>query len=286
MEAGDFPTDAYVMAGLSGLAGARLRIVPRAELGSALDSNVALLLITHVHYATGAVHDMAAMTAAAHAAGALTLWDISHSAGALALDLDADGADFAVGCGYKYLNGGPGAPAFAFVARRHHADFAPPLTGWMGHAEPFAFAPGFTPAPGVRRLLVGTPPILAMAALACGVESFAGIDMAAAEAKSAALVHGFAALAAAHCPGITVEPPATRHGCQLILRHPDGRRIMAALISRGVIGDFRPPDRLRFGFPALYTRFVDVWDAVEALADVVATGAWRDPRFDRLGQVC
>jgi kynureninase len=286
IEADDFPTDAYVMAGLAGLTGATLRCVPRADLVTALDADVALLVLTHVHYATGAVHDMAAMTAAAHAAGALTLWDISHSAGALALDLDGDGADFAVGCGYKYLNGGPGAPAFAYVARRHWADVAPPLTGWMGHADPFAFAPAYAPAPGVRRLLTGTPPILAMAALAGGIDSFAGVDMAAAEAKSAALVRHFAALVTAHCPGVTVEPPGARHGCQLVVRHPQGRRLTAALIDRGVIGDFRPPDRLRFGFPALYTRFVDVFDAVMVLADVLAGEAWRDPRFDRQGRVC
>jgi kynureninase len=286
VEAGDFPTDAYVMAGLARLAGATVRIVPHAGLKAALGDDVALLLLCHVHYATGAVHDMAAMTAAAHAAGALTLWDISHSAGALALHLDRDGADFAVGCGYKYLNGGPGAPAFAYAARRHWSALAPPLTGWMGHADPFAFATDYAPASGVRRLLTGTPPILAMTALAGGVASFQGIDMAAAEAKSAALVRCFAALAAADCPGVTIEQPASRHGCQLVIRHPEARRIMAALIARGVIGDFRPPDRLRFGFPALYTRFVDVWDAVAALAEVLKAEAWRDIRRDSLGPVC
>lgn len=286
IEADDFPTDAYVMAGLAGLAGATLRRVPRADLLAALDADVALLMLTHVHYASGAVHNMAAMTAAAHAAGALTLWDISHSAGALALHLDADGADFAVGCGYKYLNGGPGAPAFAYAARRHSPALAPPLTGWMGHADPFAFAPDYAPAPGVRRLLAGTPPILAMTALASGIATFTGIDMAMAEAKSSALVKAFAALVSTHCPHITVEPPVGRHGCQLVLRHPEGRRIMAALIARGVIGDFRPPDRLRFGFPALYTRFVDVWDAAATLADVLATKAWRDIPAEALGKVC
>lgn len=286
-EADDFPTDRYAMEGLAGLAGAEVRAVPRGHIASALNDDVTLLLLTHAHYATGAVHDMKAMTAAAHAANALTLWDLSHSAGALALHLDADGADFAVGCGYKYLNGGPGAPAFAYVARRHWEVLAPPLQGWMGHAAPFDFASSWSPAPGVRRLLAGTPPILAMTGLAAGVKSFAGIDMAAAEAKSATLVAAFAELAAARCPGLIVETPAagTRHGCQVVLRHPYGRRVMAALIERGIIGDFRPPDRMRFGFPALYTRFADTWDAVDVLADVLNRSEWQDARFDSLGVV-
>jgi kynureninase len=286
IESDDFPTDAYVMDGLAKLTGARLHRVARAGLAAALGPDVALLLLTHTHYATGGVHDMAAMTAAAHAAGALTLWDISHSAGALALHLDRDGADFAVGCGYKYLNGGPGAPAFAYAARRHWRELSPALTGWMGHDKPFDFAADYAPAAGVRRLLVGTPPILAMTALASGVATFAGIDMAAAEAKSAALVRAFAALVSRHCPGIGVELPDGRHGCQLVIRHSEGRRIMAALIARGVIGDFRPPDRLRFGFPALYTRYVDVWDAVATLAQLLESQAWRDIQPETLGPVC
>jgi kynureninase len=285
IEADDFPTDAYVMDGLARLTGTRLQRVARADLAAALGPDVAVMVLAHTHYATGAVHDMAAMTAGAHAAGALTLWDISHSAGALALNLDGDGADFAVGCGYKYLNGGPGAPAFAYAARRHWAGFAPPLTGWMGHAHPFAFAADYAPAAGVRRLLIGTPPILAMTALASGVATFAGIDMSLAEAKSAALVRAFAALVSAHSPGVTVETPTGRHGCQLVVRHPEGRRIMAALIARGVIGDFRPPDRMRFGFPALYTRFVDVWDAVAVLAQLLESGTWREIDLEALGPV-
>ncbi len=285
-EAGDFPTDAYVLAGLAHNVGAELRLVPRDAIAAAIDTNVALLVLTHAHYATGAVHDMAAMSAAAHAAGALTLWDLSHSAGALHLALDADGADFAIGCGYKYLNGGPGAPAFAYAARRHHGEFRPPLQGWMGHAAPFDFTQDYAPAPGIARLAVGTPPILAMTALAAGVATFDGIAMADAEAKSVALVRTFAALVATHCPGVAVEPPAAgRHGAQLILRHSHGRRVMAALIARGVIGDFRPPDRLRFGFPALYTRFTDLWDAAQALAAVLESGEWQAARFDTLGVV-
>ena len=285
-EAADFPTDAYVLAGLAQFAGAELRLVASDAIAAALTDEIALLVLTHAHYATGAVHDMAAITAAAHAAGALVLWDLSHSAGALHLALDADGADFAIGCGYKYLNGGPGAPAFAYAARRHHGVFRSPLQGWMGHAAPFDFTQDYAPAAGIARLAVGTPPILAMTALAAGVATFNGIALAEAEAKSAALVRCFADLVAANCPGVSVEPPgAARHGAQVIVRHPHGRRVMAALIARGVIGDFRPPDRMRFGFPALYTRFVDLWDAVDIIADVIDSGEWQDARFDTLGMV-
>jgi kynureninase len=285
MEASDFPTDAYVMQGLAQLAGATLKRVPRAELVAALDEDVALLLLTHAHYVTSQVHDMAAMSAAAHAAGALTLWDLSHSAGALVVNLDADGADFAVGCGYKFLNGGPGAPAFAYMARRHWDAAQPALTGWMGHAAPFDFAADYAPASGARRLLTGTPPILAMRALEAGVATFDGIDLAAAEAKSRHLVQLFAA-GAATLPGITVDaPPQSRHGAHVIIRHPEARRVMAVLIARGVIGDMRPPDAMRFGFPALTTRFADVGLALAALQVVLASGEWQEERFAPKGVV-
>jgi len=285
MEASDFPTDAYVMQGLAGLAGAKLKRVPRAELVAALDDDVALLLLTHAHFVTSQVHDMAAMSAAAHAAGALTLWDLSHSAGALVVNLDADGADFAVGCGYKFLNGGPGAPAFAYMARRHWGAAQPALTGWMGHAAPFDFAADYAPASGARRLLTGTPPILAMRALEAGVATFDGIDLAAAESKSRELVHLFAA-GAATLPGVTVDaPPGVRHGAHVIIRHPEARRVMSALIARGVIGDMRPPDAMRFGFPALTTRFADVGLALDALMAVLASGEWQEERFAPKGMV-
>ncbi|WP_439547028.1 kynureninase [Sandarakinorhabdus sp.] len=285
MEAEDFPTDAYVMQGLARLAGVTLRRVPRADLPDALNDDVALLLLTHAHYLSGQVHDMAGMSAAAQAVGALTLWDLSHSAGAIAVQLDADGADFATGCGYKYLNGGPGAPAFAYVARRHWATCEPALTGWMGHAAPFDFAADHEPAPAARRLLTGTPPILAMRALEAGIDTFAGIDMAAAEAKSRALVQLFAAGAAA-IAGVTVDPlPTGRHGAHCIIRHPQARRVMNALIARGVIGDCRPPDAMRFGFPALTTRFADIGLALAALQAVLASGEWQDDRFAPKGVV-
>lgn len=277
VEAGDFPTDAYVLDGLAALAGAEVRRVP--VLADALGDDVALVLASHVHFSTGAVHDMAALTRAAQAAGALTLWDLSHSAGALAVDLNGAGADFAVGCGYKFLNGGPGAPGFAFAAQRHFDGLVNPLSGWFGHAAPFAFEPGYRPAEGVRRLLAGTPPVLALKALEAGVATFDGIDLAVAAAKSRALGDLFLALMAARCPEFAAACPADGRGAQVTLAHPDGYAVMQALIARGVIGDFRPPDRLRFGFPALYTRFVDVWDAVEFLARVMASGEWGEERF-------
>lgn len=285
MEASDFPTDAYVMQGLAQLAGAKLKRVPRTELVAALDDDVALLLLSHAHYVTSQVHDMAAMSAAAHAAGALTLWDLSHSAGALVVNLDADGADFAVGCGYKFLNGGPGAPAFAYMARRHWETAQPALTGWMGHAAPFDFTADYAPAMGARRLLTGTPPILAMRALEAGVATFDGIDLSQAEAKSRQLVHLFAA-GAATLPRVTVDAPhAVRLGAHVIIRHPEARRVMTALIARGVIGDMRPPDAMRFGFPALTTRFADVGLALDALQAVLASGEWREERFAPKGMV-
>jgi kynureninase len=285
MEAGDFPTDAYVMQGLARLAGVTLKRVARADLVAALDEEVALLLLAHAHYVTGQVHDMAAMSAAAHGVGALTLWDLSHSAGALVVRLDDDRADFAVGCGYKYLNGGPGAPAFAYLARRHWDAARPALTGWMGHAAPFDFAADYAPARGARRLLTGTPPILAMRALEAGVATFNGIDLAACEAKSRALVQYFAA-GAANLPGVTVDaPPAGRHAAHVIIRHGQARRVMAALIARGVVGDMRPPDAMRFGFPALTTRFADIGLALDALAAVLTSGEWREDRFAPRGMV-
>lgn len=285
MEADDFPTDAYVMQGLAGLAGAAVQRVPRSALAAALNADTALLLLTHVHYVSGAVHDMAAINAAAHAAGALTLWDLSHAVGAIAVQLDADGADLAVGCGYKYLNGGPGAPAFAYMARRHWQACEPALTGWMGHARPFDFAADHVPAPAARRLLTGTPPILAMRALEAGVATFDGIDMAAAEAKSRHLVHLFAA-GAASLPGVHVDPlPAGRHGAHSIIRHPAARRVMTALIARGVVGDMRPPDAMRFGFPALTTRYADVGAALSAIRAVLESVEWQDERHAPKGAV-
>ena len=278
-EEGNFPTDVYVLQGLAALTGTELRVVPSGEIVAALDESVALLLLTQTNYRSGAVHDMAALTAAAHAAGALACWDLSHSAGAIAVELNAAQADMAVGCGYKFLNGGPGAPAFAFVARRHHDAFAQPLTGWMGHAAPFAFEGDYRPGTGITRMLCGTPGVIGMAALASGVATFDGIDMATAAAKSTALGDLLIALVEQRCPEIGIASPRSARGAQVSLSHPNAYEVCQALIARSVIGDFRPPDVLRFGFPALYVRFADIWDAVEYLSRVLASGEWRDARF-------
>ena len=282
-EVDNFPTDLYVAQGLAELLGGRceLRLVERARLAEALDREVAVLMLTHVDFRSGEMHDMAAWTEAAHAAGALVLWDLAHSAGAMPVDLDGCGADLAVGCGYKYLNGGPGAPAFSFVAGRHHGDLRSPLWGWMGHAAPFEFATSYQPAPGVARLLVGTPPILSLAALECGVESVAEIGISQLRAKSVALTELFIGLVDRDCGGHGLElgsprDPA-RRGSQVALRHPEGYAVMQALIAAAVIGDFRPPDLLRFGFAPAYVRFVDVWDAVARLHGILERRSWDRP---------
>ncbi|HEY5047044.1 MAG TPA: kynureninase [Rhizomicrobium sp.] len=284
-ERDNFPTDLYVLQGLEELLGGAvtMRMVARGELESALDEDVALLALTHVDFRTGEIHAMKRLTAAAHASGALGLWDLSHSAGAMALHLDADDVDLATGCGYKYLNGGPGAPAFLFVARRLQGQLRQPLSGWMGHAAPFEFAAQYRPAEGMRRTLCGTPPVLSMAALEEGLRSFDGIDMGALRAKSRALGDLFLDLVEARCAdaGFEMACPrdSARRGSQVSLRHPQGYAIMQALIAQGVIGDFRAPDILRFGFAPLYTRYVDVWNAVDRLAVIMSEESWRDARF-------
>ena len=287
-EPGNFPTDLYILQGLRALLGdVELRVVERADLAAALDENVALLLLTHVHYKTGAIHNMAALTAAAHAVGALALWDLSHSAGALAVDLNGCGADLAVGCGYKYLNGGPGAPAFLFIAKHLQADFQTPLTGWMGHAAPFAFGDDYTPAPGVLRGLCGTPAVLGLSALEASLEAFDGVDMDQVRAKSMALGDLFLDLVLEHCEGFGLgcSRDAAARGSQVALTHESGYAIMQALIARGVIGDFRAPDVLRFGFTPLYVRYVDVWDAADILSDIMARGEWRRARYHEVSAV-
>ncbi|MCP5395506.1 MAG: kynureninase [Sphingomonadaceae bacterium] len=280
-EPGNFPTDLYMIAGLEAQGLAERRLAEADALEAALDGDVALLLLTHVHYKTGRMHDMARLTRAAHDAGALVLWDLSHSCGAVELDLTACNADFAVGCGYKYLNGGPGAPAFAYVARRHHEAFAQPLTGWMGHAAPFAFSDDYAPAPGVDRLLAGTPPILGLAALEVGVDLIAGIGIPALAAKSRALSEFFLNCVAERCPDLPgVSPPdPMQRGSQLSFRHPEAYALCQALIARDVIGDFRDPDILRFGFAPAYVSFEDCWRSVDAMAQVLASGEWDRDAF-------
>jgi kynureninase len=283
----NFPTDLYMAEGLAGLLGQghALKLAAADEIAGALDAETAVLMLTHVNYRSGAMHDMEALTAAAHRAGALALWDLSHSVGAVPVDLRAAGADFAVGCGYKYLNGGPGAPAFLFVAERHQEAFRQPLSGWLGHAEPFAFESGYRPAPGIGRYVAGTPAVLAMAALDAGVDLLLTVDPTALREKSLALTQSFIAAVEALAAGeaLTLVTPrdGARRGSQVSFRHADAWPIMQALIARRVIGDFRAPDLLRFGFAPLYTRFVDTWDAAAALADILKTRAWDRPEFHR-----
>jgi kynureninase len=281
-EQGNFPTDLYIAEGLAGLLqrGHSLRSVPAEDLPEALDRQVAVLLLTHVNYRSGAMHDMAALTRAAHAVGALVLWDLSHSIGAVPLQLDAAGVDLVVGCGYKYLNGGPGAPAFLHVARHLQSDLRLPLTGWLGHAEPFAFESHYRPATGIARAVVGTPPILSLAALEVGIDIALEPPMAAVREKSLRLAELFIMLMEEHQEFrlLTPREPSAR-GSQVAFAHPDGYAIMQALIERSVIGDFRAPDVLRFGLAPLYVRYVDVWDAVAVLRDVMRTQAWCDARF-------
>jgi len=286
-ETANFPTDLYVAQGVASVAGSELRLVERGALGSALDERVAVLLLTHVDFRTGELHDLAAWTAAAHDAGALVLWDLSHSTGAVPVDLGGAGADLAVGCGYKYLCGGPGAPSFAFVARRLHEAFETPLRGWMGHAAPFELDIGYRPAPGAGRLLCGTPPILSLAALECGVRGVARAGIERIRRKSVALTDLFVRLVEQECGGFALASPreATRRGSQVSLRHPEGYAVVQALATRGVYGDFRVPDLLRFGFAPACVRFADAWDAVAALRAVMEGREWDRPELRRVARV-
>ncbi len=289
---GNFPTDLYIAQGLVDQLGGhhRLRLVARDELAGAIDDSIAVVMLTEVDYRTGSRLPMAAITRTAHEAGALMLWDLAHSAGALPVDLNGADVDFAVGCGYKYLNGGPGAPAFVFVARRHADRFVQPLAGWMGHAAPFAFDTAYAPAAGISRYLCGSPPILSMVALDAAldlmVEAARVHGMPALFAKASRLVDIFVARVRATCEGhgVTVLTPddPDRRGCQASLALPDGDQayaVVQALIAAGVVGDFRAPDIMRFGFAPLYLRYVDAFDAASRLADILADGSWSNPAF-------
>ncbi|HVK32608.1 MAG TPA: kynureninase [Burkholderiaceae bacterium] len=291
-ERDNFPTDLYIAEALARERGAELVLVdapeqiePRLARG-----DVAVLMLTQVNYRTGRLHDMAALTAAAHAAGTLAVWDLAHTVGALPVHLKRDDADFAIGCGYKYLNGGPGAPAFVWVHPRHADRFWQPLAGWMGHAAPFAFDPGYRPAPGIARYLCGTPPVIQMAVLECGVDSvlaaapLGGMD--ALRSKSLALTELFMRLVAERCGGqglaLVTPHEAPHRGSQVsYARAEGGYAIVQALIARGVVGDFRAPDILRFGFTPLYLRFEDAWHAVEHLRQVLEAREWERPEFQR-----
>ena len=280
----NFPTDLYIAQGLTKLLGTHeLRLVGRSDLKAAIDTDVAVVSLTHVDFRSGEVHDMAGITSHAHERGAAVLWDLSHSAGALPVHLNDAGADFAVGCGYKYLNGGPGAPAYLFVAERHQDNVNPPLSGWLGHEAPFAFDTDYRPASGIDRQQCGTPSILAMAALEVGVEIHTRVDKALLRKKSQELGDLFLQLVDERCEGLGLNTAcprdATQRGSQVSLRHTESYPIMQALIARGVIGDFRAPDVLRFGFTPLYLRFTDIWDGVAILKEILETEAFRRPEF-------
>jgi kynureninase len=287
-----FPTDLYLIEGATELLGGyRRRLVGGngSDLAGALDDEVAVVVLSHVDYRTGRLHDLAAVTEQVQRCGALVVWDLCHSAGALPVRLNESGADFAVGCTYKYLNGGPGAPAFVFAASRHHHAAHQPLSGWQGHADPFAFVPSYAPAEGIGRFRAGTPPLLSYAPLQASLDVWDEVDLDTVRAKSVRLSELFIALVERECAdlGVRVASPRdpARRGSQVALRHDEGYPVMQALIHHGVIGDFRAPDLLRFGFTPLYVRYVDVWDAVHRLREVLRTQQWREPRFAVRGTV-
>jgi kynureninase len=275
-ERSNFPTDIYMAEGLASWLdrGYSIRLVDSVdEIEAAVDTDCAVLMLTHVNYRTGYQHDMAALTAHAHAQGALAIWDLAHSAGAVPVDLNGAGADLAVGCTYKYLNGGPGAPAFIWIPERHQQAFTQPLSGWWGHQAPFAMAPHFAPTAGVGRALCGTQPVVSLAMVECGLEIFGLTSMDAIRAKSLALTDLFIALVEERCAkhplGLVTPREHARRGSQVSFTHPHGYAVMQALIARGVIGDYREPEIMRFGFTPLYTSFADVWDAVEILRAIL-----------------
>ncbi|MBL0915115.1 MAG: kynureninase, partial [Sphingopyxis sp.] len=286
----NFPTDVYMMQGIEAFSGGRVRaltVAPDAVV-DALDEDVAVLLLTQVHYKSGRVRDMAEITRRAHKVGALVVWDLSHSAGAIEVDLNGANADFAIGCGYKFLNGGPGAPAYLFAAARHQAA-TPVLSGWFGHARPFSFEEDYDPAPGITRFLCGTPPVLGLSALEVGVDLLREADMAAVRAKSLRLGDLFMQLMEPVCerpgfPLISERDPALR-GSQVAYAHPNGYQIVQALKEYDVIADFRAPDVLRFGLTPLYLRYRDIVDTVERIEKVFATEAWARPEYQQRAAV-
>jgi kynureninase len=275
-ERSNFPTDIYMAQGLAAWLdrGYSIKLIDSVdELADAVDADTAVVMLTHVNYRTGYQYDMRATSTLAHAAGALIVWDLAHSAGAVPVALEADGADLAVGCTYKYLNGGPGAPAFIWVPRKHQPRFQQPLSGWWGHATPFAMAPDFAPTDGIGRALCGTQPIVSLAMVECGLDVFGQTSMTAIREKSLALTDLFIELVERRCAdhplGLVTPREHARRGSQVSFTHPHGYAVMAALIARGVIGDYREPAIMRFGFTPLYTSFADVWDAVEILRDIL-----------------
>lgn len=288
-DSGNFPSDLYIADGLVTALGRgyQLKVVEPEAVEDAIGETVAVTMLTQVDYRTGRVHDMAALTAKAHAAGAVTVWDLAHSAGALPVDLAGCGADFAVGCTYKYLNGGPGAPAFIYIAPPLAGVAQPILSGWLGHEAPFAFDLDYRAGPGIERMRVGTPPILALAALDAALDVWDEVEMADVRRQSIALSELFIKEVEARCPSVTLASPRDpmRRGSQVSFRHPQGYAVMQALIDQGVIGDFRAPDCLRFGFTPLYIGEAEVLGAVAILARILAEGSWDQPRFHKKAAV-
>jgi len=284
-DTGNFPSDLYIADGLlrSLARDHELRIVAPEDVEDAIDETIAVVMLTEVDYRTGRLHDMMALTHKAHAAGALTIWDLAHSAGAIPVDLTGAGADFAVGCTYKYLNGGPGAPAFIYVAPGHVERIRPALSGWMGHQAPFAFDLDYRAGPGIERLRVGTPPVIAMAALDAALDVWEGVSMSDVRTASIALADLFVREIEARCPELTLASPrdGNKRGSQVSFRHADGYAIMQALIARGVIGDFRAPDMMRFGFTPLYIGETEVRAAVDTIEDVMVNRRWDAPEYRR-----
>jgi len=282
-EIGNFATDLYLLQGLAKLLGNQVEVIalPREQVLSAIDEDTALVLLTHAHFKTGAMWDMASVTQMTQKKGALVMWDLSHSVGAMPINLDEINVDLAVGCTYKYLNGGPGSPAFLYVAAQHQDLFEQPLTGWLGHEKPFDFEDDYQGAAGIQQAMCGTPPVLANAALEVALNLMLSVDMHLVRVKSQLMGNLFIQLIQQRCPQFEVESPTDdeQRGSHVSLAHTQGYAIMQALIARNIIGDFRAPKTLRFGFTPLYLRYVDLWDTVEALEDIMLQESWNQPEF-------
>jgi kynureninase len=284
-EAASFPTDLYIIEGAMTSAGRpmqrRLVGADGPSVEALLDERVAVVVLSHVDYRTGALLDVAAITEQVHKSGALIVWDLCHSAGVIEIAFDRHAIDFAVGCTYKYLNGGPGSPAFISVAAAHQAAARHPLSGWWGHAAPFAFDRDFRPDAGIKRFLCGTPPIISLRGVDAALDALEGVEVAALREKSLALTELFMARITALLPNLDIVTPRRRslRGSQVAIAFDNGYSIVQAMIERGVIGDFRAPDIMRFGFAPLYLRFRDVWDAAAILAECFHAEVWRDPRY-------
>ena len=289
-EAGSFPTDLYIVEGAMKSAGRPMQrrlVSPDSPLEALLDDRVAVVVLSHVDYRTGALLDVAAITKKIHDVGALVVWDLCHSAGVIEFAFDAHQIDFAVGCTYKYLNGGPGSPAFIAVASRHQATASHPLSGWWGHAAPFDFHRDFRPNAGIKRFLCGTQPIISLRGVDAALDALEGVTVAALRQKSLALTELFIGRVSALLPDLEIVTPrdGALRGSQVAMTFEHGYEIVQAMIERGIIGDFRAPDIMRFGFAPLYLRFADVWDAAEILAECVRAEVWRDPRYGQRSTV-